>query len=578
MSSPHAHDDHIHPEPQGFIWKYVFSRDHKVIAKQYLFTTFFFLLVGGALAMLIRYQLAFPEKGKIAPETYIMLVTMHGTIMVFFVVAPIFVGAFSNFLIPLMIGARDVAFPTLNMLSYWFFFCSGIAILAGFFVEGGHASAGWTSYPPLSAFAQAVPGSGLGQDMWILGLTLMVVSSAMGSLNFIVTIINMRSPGMSWFRLPLFIWSVFIVSILLLLSFPVLAAGVFMLSFDRHLGTFFFRPEGLVISGQAFEGGGGNVLLWQHLFWYLGHPEVYVLILPGMGIASELLSTFSRKPIFGYRAMVYAMSAIAGLGFIVWGHHMFQAGMNPYVGMAFMVSTMLIAMPSGVKVFNWLGTLWGGAIQFKVPMLYALAFISQFVVGGLSGIFMAATPVDIHIHDTYFIVAHFHYVVFGGSLFAIFGGLTYWFPKMFGRMMNDFWGKVHFFLTFVSFNCVFFPMHILGAGGHMRRIADPTVYEFLQPLQGINVFITMSAFVLGLAQLIFLANFFLSMFWGKKAEENPWRANTLEWTIPSPPKYYNFEKIPIVHHGPYEYSAPSGNGKDWLAQTETSVASSPPGH
>lgn len=576
-------EEHLHPIPTSFWRLKVFSTNHKTIGKQYMFSALFFMFVGGALALLIRWQLAYPgtpvpilgsilyknSGGSIPPDNYLALVTMHATIMVFFVVVPLLVGAFGNFLIPLQIGARDMAFPVLNMLSYWTFFISGIIALVSFVAPGGAAAAGWTSYPPLSAIKSAVSGSQMGQDFWIVALIFNAAASLMGGVNFLTTIINLRAPGMSWLRLPLFVWSQFIVGVLLVLSFPVLTAGLFMLLADRHLGTSFFLPKGLVVGGTAIAAaGGGKVLLWQHIFWFLGHPEVYVLVLPGMGIASELLSVFARKPIFGYKAMVYAMASIAGLGFIVWGHHMFQTGMNPFLGLAFMTSTMLIAMPSGVKVFNWLVTLWGGSIRFRSPMLYAIAFISLFIIGGLSGIFMAATPVDIHIHGTYFIVAHFHYVVFGGSIFALFGGLIFWFPKMFGRQMSEFWCRVHFVLTFVAFNCVFFPMHILGAYGHMRRIAVPTAYEYLRPLQHWNIFITHAAFFLGAAQLIFIVNFIYSIYKGKIAGENPWEANTLEWTVPSPAPYHNFVKIPTVYHGPYEYSSPVNNGKDWLSQTE----------
>jgi cytochrome c oxidase subunit 1 len=381
------------------------------------------------------------------------------------------------------------------------------------------------------------------------------VSSLMGSINYITTIINMRAPGMTYFRLPLTIWSLFIVAILLLLALPVLTAAVAMLLFDRMGGTHFFNPA-----------GGGEVLLWQHLFWFFGHPEVYILILPAMGIASDILSVFSRKPIFGYRAMAYSMIAIAFLSWIVWGHHMFQSGMNPALGTTFMISTMVIAVPSAIKTFNWLGTLWGGNIRFTVPMLNALAFVSMFVIGGLSGIYMASTPVDIFIHDTYFIVAHIHYVVFGGSVFGIFGAIYYWFPKMFGRMTNEPLGKLHFWLSFICFNGTFFPMHILGVGGHMRRIYNPLQYEFLKDIQYINVFITVSAIGLGLAQIPFVVNFFWSLFAGKKADINPWNANTLEWTAPSPPPHGNFDAIPTVYRGPYEYSSPLVK-EDWLPQT-----------
>jgi cytochrome c oxidase subunit 1 len=587
---------HVH---HGFIRTYIFSTDHKMIAKQFLLFGLIMLLIGCGLAMLIRWQLAYPEKplpvigasehymetgeaqtymdrvwdrwlsqsedeqnwitkrmpvGIITPAFYNALFTMHATIMVFFVIMPILVGSFGNFLIPLMIGARDMAFPKLNMLSFWTGLVAGIIMLAGFFVPGGHAATGWTAYTPLSA-DPTWTGVDWGQNLWIIGLIFLGMSSLMGSINYITTIINMRAPGMTFMRLPLVVWSLFIVAILLLLALPVLTAALAMLLFDRMAGTSFFNPT-----------GGGDPLLWQHLFWFFGHPEVYVLILPAMGIASEILPVFSRKPIFGYKAMVYAMVAIAGLGFIVWGHHMFQSGMNPALGTTFMVSTMVIAVPSAIKTFNWLGTLWGGSIRFTVPMLNTLAFVSMFVIGGLSGIYMASTPVDIFIHDTYYIVAHIHYVVFGGSLFGVFAAIYYWFPKMFGRMYNKPLAKIHFWLTFIAFNGTFFPMHILGVGGHMRRIYNPLQYEFLQRFEGMNIFITMSAFTLGVVQLIFLFNVFYSMFRGKKAEENPWKANTVEWTAPTPPPHGNFAAIPTVYRAPYEYSAPEVK-EDWLQQT-----------
>jgi cytochrome c oxidase subunit 1 len=431
-------------------------------------------------------------------------------------------------------------------------------MLAGFFVPGGHAAGGWTSYAPLTAVPQYT-GVNWGQNLWIISLMILGISSLMGSINYITTIINMRAPGMTFFRLPLVIWSLFIVAILLLLALPVLTSALAMLLFDRTLGTSFFLPA-----------GGGEPLLWQHLFWFFGHPEVYILILPAMGVASDILAVFARKPIFGYRAMAFSMIAIAFLSWVVWGHHMFQSGMNPALGTGFMISTMVIAVPSAIKTFNWLGTLWRGSIRFTTPMLNALAFVSMFVIGGLSGIFMASTPVDIFIHDTYYIVAHIHYVVFGGSVFGIFAAISYWFPKMFGRLMNETLGKIHFWLTFVAFNGTFFPMHILGVGGHMRRIYNPLQYEFLKTLQPINVFITISALVLGAAQLILVVNFFWSLFAGKRAERNPWQANTLEWTTPSPPPHGNFESIPVVHGGPYEYSPP-GVPEDYLPQTQPRV-------
>jgi cytochrome c oxidase subunit I len=561
-----VHTTHAAHVEHGFIRTYIFSTDHKMIGRQYLFYGLFMMILGGFLALLVRWQLAWPETpvlgfgwlfaetdGVITPNTYNMLFTMHATIMVFFVIMPILVGAFGNFLIPLMIGARDMAFPVLNMLSFWVALPAAIIMVYGFFVPDGHAAAGWTSYAPLSA-DPVFTGVNWGQNIWCISLIILGFSSMMGAINYITTVINMRAPGMTFFRLPLVVWSLFIVAILVLLAIPVLTSALAMLLFDRLFGTTFFLPP-----------GGGEPLLWQHLFWFFGHPEVYILILPGMGVASDVLSTFSRKPIFGYRSMVYAMVGIGFLSWIVWGHHMFQSGMNPALGVSFTITTMVIAVPSAIKTFNWLGTLWGGTIRFTVPMLNALAFVAMFVIGGLSGIFMASTPVDIFIHDTYYIVAHIHYVVFGGSVFGIFAAIYYWFPKMFGRMMNDTLGKIHFWGTFIFFNCTFFPMHILGVGGHMRRIYNPTQYEFLQPLQPINVFITVSAILLGLSQIPFVINFFWSLFGGSRAERNPWQANTLEWVAPTPTPHGNFDAIPTVYRGPYEYSSPEVQ-EDYLPQ------------
>ncbi|HEY7555307.1 MAG TPA: cbb3-type cytochrome c oxidase subunit I [Candidatus Binatia bacterium] len=564
-----AHAAHGHHLELGFLRTYVFSTDHKMIGRQFLFLGLLMLIVGGLLAMMIRWQLAWPEtpvpglsaipepymyEGIIPPQTYNAIFTMHATIMIFFVVMPIMVGAFGNFLIPLMIGAPDMAFPKLNMLSFWVGAVAGVLMLASFFVPGGPAAGGWTSYATLAAKTQYT-GVEWGQHLWIISLLVSGASSLMGAINYITTIVNMRAPGMSYFRMPLTVWSLFVTAVLLLLALPVLTAALAMLLFDRMAGTSFFLPE-----------GGGEPLLWQHMFWFFGHPEVYILVLPAMGVTSELLSTFSRKPIFGYHAMAFSMIAIAFLSWIVWGHHMFVSGMNPLLGTAFMMTTMVIAVPSAIKTFNWLGTLWGGTIRFTSPMLFALGFVSNFLIGGLSGIFMASTPVDIFIHDTYYIVAHFHYVV-AGIIFALFAAVYYWFPKMFGRMMNEPLGKIHFVLTYIFFNGAFFPMHFLGVGGHMRRIYNPTQYEFLQPMQDWNVFITMSALLLGASQIFFLGNFFWSLFAGKRADINPWLANTLEWTAPSPPPHGNFAVTPVVYRGPYEYSSPEVK-EDWLPQTK----------
>jgi cytochrome c oxidase subunit I len=562
-----AHATHAQHAELGFIRTYIFSLDHKMIGRQFLFMGLLMIIVGGLLAMLVRWELAWPEtpvpglkfipepymyEGIIPPQTYNALFTMHATIMIFFVVMPIMVGTFGNFLIPLMIGTRDMAFPKLNMLSFWVGAIATLVMLSSFLVPGGPAAGGWTSYAPLAARAQYT-GVEWGQNLWIISLLILGVSSLMGSINYITTIINMRAPGMTYFRMPLTVWSLFITAILLLLALPVLTAALAMLLFDRVAGTSFFLPE-----------GGGEPLLWQHMFWFFGHPEVYILVLPAMGVTSDILSTFSRKPIFGYHAMAFSMIAIAFLSWIVWGHHMFVSGMNPLLGTAFMMTTMVIAVPSAIKVFNWLGTLWGGSIRFSSPMLFALGFVSNFLIGGLSGIFMASTPVDIFIHDTYYIVAHFHYVV-AGIVFALFAAVYYWFPKMFGRTMNEGMAKIHFVLTYIFFNGAFFPMHFLGVAGHMRRIYNPTQYEFLLPMQHWNVFITVSALLLGASQFIFLGNFVWSLIAGKKAEQNPWKANTLEWSAPTPPPHGNFEVQPVVYRGPYEYSSPDVK-EDWLPQ------------
>lgn len=553
-----------------FLSTYVFSKDHKIIGLQFLFSTLLWFLVGGLLALGIRWQLAWPwtnmpvigpmlfseQGGQISPEFYTMLFTMHATVMIFFVIIPILAGAFGNYLIPLMIGADDMAFPTLNMLSYWFMWPAFFLIGASFFMPGNGAAAGWTSYPPLSAVWEAAPSSGMAQTLWLLGVTFVGVSSMMGSVNYMTTIIQMRAPGMTMFRLPLTIWSMFITAVLQAFALPVLTAAGFMQLTDRMLGTGFFIPEGLVINNSIAASGGGQPLLWQHLFWFYSHPAVYIMILPAMGMVSDMLACFARKPIFGYKPMVYSISGIAGLGFIVWGHHMFVSGMNPMLGMTFMVSTMMIALPSAVKVFNWLGTLWGGRIQFTTPMLFSLSFVSMFIIGGLSGIFMAATPVDIFIHDTYFIVAHFHYVLFAGTAMAVFGAIYFWFPKMFGRMMNEPLGKVHFFLTFLFLNGTFFTMHILGAVGFPRRLADPYDYPTFSHLQPMNEFMSICAIGMVATQVVFAFNFIYSMFYGPACGRNPWGANSLEWMAPSPPGHGNFDFQPVVYRGPYEYGSP----------------------
>jgi cytochrome c oxidase subunit 1 len=565
----------------AFIGKYIFSRDHKIIGIQFLFSTLLWFLVGGLLALGIRWQVAYPwsampiignavfptEGGQISPEFYTVLFTMHATVMIFFVIIPILAGAFGNFLIPLMIGADDMAFPTLNMLSYWFmwpaFFCIGLS----FFTAGGPPAAGWTSYPPLSVLVEASPGSGLGQNLWLLGIVFVGISSMMGSVNYLTTIINLRAPGLTMFRLPMTIWAMFITAVLQAFALPVLTAALFMQLSDRLLGTGFFLAEGATANNMHLASGGGQPLLWQHIFWFYSHPAVYIMILPAMGMVSDMISCFARKPLFGYKPMVYSIAGIAGLGFIVWGHHMFVSGMNPGLCMTFMVSTMMIALPSAVKVFNWLGTIWGGKLSFTTAMLYALSFVSMFIIGGLSGIFMAATPVDIFIHDTYFIVAHFHYVLFAGTAMGVFGAIYFWFPKMFGRQMNEFWGKVHFLLTFIFLNGTFFPMHILGAAGFPRRYADPYHYPSFHHLQPLNQFMTWCAILMVFSQIPFAINFIYSMFFGEKVGRNPWHANSLEWAAPSPPGHGNFDFQPVVYRGPYEYGSPEVD-TDYYPQTQ----------
>ncbi|CAA9404639.1 MAG: Cytochrome c oxidase polypeptide I, partial [uncultured Phycisphaerae bacterium] len=565
--------------------------------------------------------------GAMPPEFYSSTFTMHASIMIFFVIIPLLVGTFGNYLIPLKIGAPDMAFPFLNGVAFWSAFPAGTLMASSFFLVGGPAQTGWTVYPPLSAIwlpgaspqsqwpliavllnfgalflcftyvcayavrlnnralnvvvsvvvsatlaAFAVRGFQRaafdGQAAWFLSIFMLGFSSILGAVNYLATIIKLRCPGMTMFRLPLSIWSLFITSILVLLATPVLASLLLMNLLEHHQITSFFTPYNWNVGNTlADKAGGGYPLLHQHLFWFYSHPAVYIMILPAMGMVSDILAVFARKPIFGYRPMVYALSGIAFLGFIVWAHHMFQSGMNPTLGTTFAISTMFIAVPSAIKVFNWLGTLWGGNIRFTTAMLFAIAFVSQFVVGGLSGIFMASTAVDVQIHDTYFIVAHIHYVLFGSSIFGIFAALYFWYPKMFGRLMSERLGQVHFWGTFVFFNLTFFPMHILGITGFPRRVPDYLQYaEYGAKYQPMNQFITVSAFALGLSQIPFIVTFIGSWFWGRRASRNPWLATTLEWETESPPPHLNFAKTPVVHHGPYEYASPLVE-EDWLAQT-----------
>jgi cytochrome c oxidase subunit I len=571
MENPHAH------APQGFIRKYIFSVDHKVIGIQYFFLALTAVFVGMFLSLLMRIHLLWPSVnlpifGVIQPETYLTLLTMHGTIMVFFVLTTAPQGGFGNYFLPIQIGAPDMAFPVLNMLSFWTTFVAFVVIIAAFFVQGGAPLHGWTGYPPLSAVQSAGPGEGLGADLWITSIAIFCVASLMGALNFITTTLDLRAKGMTMMRMPLTVWSWFITAILGLLAFGVLLSAGILLLMDRNLGTSFYVPL-VVVSGQVMGHKGGSPLLWQHLFWFFGHPEVYIAILPGMGVASQVLSTFSRKPIFGYRAMVYAMLSIGFFGFMVWGHHMFMSGMSPYSAFAFSLLTMCIGVPSAIKTFNWLGTMWKGRIRFQTPMLYAIGFVSLFVSGGLSGPFLAQPVLDIQLHDTYFVVGHFHLIMGVAAIFGMFAATYYWFPKMFGRMMNETWGRVHFFLTLAGTYAIFMPMHYLGMAGGTRRYSDYREVKYLATLIPLHQFITYAAIITIAAQFIFVINLFWSMFKGPKASDNPWEATTLEWTTTTPPPHDNFGGVtPVVHNGPYEYGVP-GAAKDYVMQTDPATVS-----
>ena len=577
----HAHDhDHEH-HVENFWTKYIFSQDHKMIGKQFLITGMFMGIVGVFMSMLFRLQLAWPDQkfailetflGKWAPEgqmdpnMYLALVTIHGTIMVFFVLTAGLSGTFSNLLIPLQIGARDMASGFLNMLSYWFFAASSVIMLASLFVETGPASGGWTIYPPLSALPQAMPGSGTGMTLWLVSMTLFIAGSLLGSLNYIVTIINLRTKGMAMTRLPLTIWAFLVTAILGVLSFPVLLSAALLLMFDRMLGTSFYLSD-IMVAGELLHNEGGSPVLYEHLFWFLGHPEVYIILLPALGITSEVIATNARKPIFGYRAMIGSILAIAFLSFIVWGHHMFITGMNPFLGSVFTFTTLLIAIPSAVKAFNYITTLWKGNIQFTPAMLFSIGLVSTFVAGGLTGIILGDSALDINVHDTYFVVAHFHIVMGLSAIFGMFAGVYHWFPKMYRRMMNKGLGYLHFWLTFISAYGVFFPMHFTGLAGLPRRYYSNAEFPIFDELQDINVIISMFAILGGIAQLIFIFNFFYSMWRGPKAPQNPWRSNTLEWTTPVEHIHGNWPgEIPSVHRWPYDYSKP-GHDEDFVPQS-----------
>ena len=574
-------DHHAHHHKETFITKYIFSQDHKMIAKQYLFTGVFFMgIIGILMSALMRMQIAWPEEpniffdfllGKWAPEgvmdadIYLALVTMHGTIMVFFVLTAGLSGTFSNLLIPLQLGARDMASGFLNMIAFWLFFLSTVIMVASIFVEAGPAAAGWTIYPPLSALEMAQPGSGLGMTLWLVSMAFFIASSLLGSLNYIVTVLNLRTKGMSLTRMPLTIWAFFVTAIIGAISFPVLLSAALLLIMDRSFGTSFFLSD-IFIQGEVLHYQGGSPVLFEHLFWFLGHPEVYIVLLPALGIASEVIATHARKPIFGYKAMIISILAIAFLSTIVWGHHMFVTGMNPFLGSVFTFTTLLIAIPSAVKAFNYITTLWKGNIQFNTPMLFAIGFVSTFITGGLTGIILGDSALDINVHDTYFVVAHFHLVMGISALYGMLAGIYHWFPILFGKMMNKNLGYIHFWVTAISAYGVFFPMHFIGMAGLPRRYYTNSNFPLFDDLADTNQVITMFAILGAVVQLVFLYNFIYSMFYGKKAPQNPWRSTTLEWTASQKHIHGNWQgKIPEVHRWPYDYSKP-GYKEDFVPQ------------
>jgi len=583
-------DDHFHDHHESdkykssFIGKYIFSLDHKMISRQFLITGVIWAMVGALFSVIFRLQLGFPEAdmawlkpllgkwivlndagfGTISQEFYYALVTMHGTILVFFVLTAGLSGTFSNFLIPLQVGARDMASPLLNMLSYWFFFLAGIVMLCSLFLNTGPFAGGWTAYPPLSALPQASSGSKGGMNLWIISMTLFIVSQLLGGINYVTTILNLRTKGMSMWKMPLSIWSFFVTAILGILTFPVLFAGVLLLLFDRSMGTSFYLSE-IFIQGAALENVGGSPILYQHLFWFLGHPEVYIVILPAMGIVSEVMSVNSRKPIFGYRAMVYSLMAIAFLSLLVWAHHMFTSGMNPFITNFFVLFTLIIAMPSSIKTFNWITTLFRGNLRLNSAMLYSIGFVSLFISGGLTGIWVASSTLDIALHDTYFVVAHFHLVMGVAAFFGMFAGLSYWYPKMFGRYMNETILKVHFWITLIGAYCIFWPQHYLGLAGVPRRYYRFDNFDAFSGWGDMNKFITISAILVFCVQLLWVFNFFYSIWRGKKVtEKNPYGANTLEWTTDIEPVHGNWHgKLPTVERWAYDYGK---DGKEFITQ------------
>ena len=567
-------NDHSHHE-ESFFRKYILSTDHKIIGIQYGFTALFFLLVGFSLMMVMRWQLAYPETpipfvgsifgddGILLPEIYNSLGAMHGTIMIFLGIVPLAVGAFGNYLVPLQIGAPDMAFPKLNAASYWSYLVGGLVMMSSFFTEEGAARSGWTSYPPLADIE-------VGQTIWLIGMIFLITSSLLGSMNIITTIVQLRAPGLTWMRLPFFVWAQLVTSFLLVLAFPPLEAAAVLQLMDRVVGTSFFLPSGLVVSGELMEvSGGGSPLLWQHLFWFLAHPEVYVLILPAMGIVSEVIANNSRKPLWGYNSLVFATIFLGFMSFIVWAHHMFLTGMGTAMSAFFQTTTMIISIPSVIILSALFISLWGASIRFNTPMLFALAFLPMFGIGGLTGLPLGLAAADIYLHDTYYVIGHFHYVVAPGTIFGLFAGIYYWYPKITGRKMSELLGKMHFWPSLLFMNGVFMPMFIQGLAGVSRRLWDGGLeYAHASGVFHWNEFMSISAWLLGLAQIPFIINVFYSIFRGEKVDNNPWQATTLEWAAPSPPlPHVNFDTLPTVHRDPYEYSLP-GRNRDFTPQTE----------
>jgi cytochrome c oxidase subunit 1 len=578
----HEHHEH-HDHHQSFLTKYVFSTDHKMISKQFLITGIVWAFIGGLMSVLFRLQLGYPDAhfywlqdvlgkfwvddGRITPQAYYALVTIHGTVMIFFVLTAGLSGTFANFLIPLQIGARDMASPFMNMLSYWFFAAGGLVMLSSLFVQTGPFSGGWVAYAPLSAVRDASPGSKTGMDLWLIAMILFVVSSLMGGLNYVATVLNMRTKGMSMTRLPLSIWALFFTAVIGILSFPVLFSGFILLIFDRNFGTSFYLSDIYINGVGALPNEGGTAILYQHLFWFLGHPEVYIVLLPAMGMASEIMSVNSRKPIFGYMAMIGSLFAICILSFMVWAHHMFVSGLNPFVGSIFVLLTLLIAVPSSIKVFNWLTTLWRGNIRFTPGMLFTIGFVSLFISGGLTGIWVGNSAIDIHLHDTYFVIAHFHLVMGVASMFGMFAGIYHWFPKMYGRYMNNTLAYIHFWITLVGAYLIFWPMHYEGLAGMPRRYYDYSSWESFKQFVELNRFISTVVIITFATQILFIFNFFYSIFKGRVVKDkNPWGATTLEWTTPIRPGHGNWDgEIPEVHRWAYDYNK---DGREFIPQTE----------